>query len=97
MATALKARLRPITVEERAESDRVRKAGSERADRVRPARARLAAAEGESFAQAAARAGLGSGTAVAGWSAESMPLSINSALPAASNRPREQKPRHRRG
>ncbi len=66
MATAAKERLRPITVEERAALDRVRKAGSERADRVRRATALLAVAEGESFARAAARADLGSGTAIAG-------------------------------
>ena len=44
---------------------RIRRASSERLDRLRRAVAVLAVAEGQSFAEAARRAGLGSGTGVA--------------------------------
>src|SRR6266540_1755202 len=65
MAMRQKASLRPLTEAETAALVRVSKAGSERMDRVRRAVAVLAVAEGRSFAEAARRAGLGSGTAVA--------------------------------
>jgi transposase len=56
--------LRPLTAEERVRLERISKATSERVDRVRRARALLAVAQGQSFAQAAAAAGFGSRTAV---------------------------------
>jgi transposase len=65
MATPQQEPLRPVTTEERAALERMARAGSERADRVRRATALLAVAGGGSFARAARRAGFRSGTAVA--------------------------------
>lgn len=64
MAIVRKASLRPVTEAETATLVRISKASSERMDRVRRAVAVLSVAEGQSFAQAAHRAGLGSGAAV---------------------------------
>jgi transposase len=65
MATPQKEPLRRMSVEERAALDRIAKASSARVDRVRRARALLAAAAGQSFAEAARQAGFRSATAVA--------------------------------
>ena len=65
MASPQKEPLRPMTSEEQAALDRITKAGSARVDRARRARALLAVAAGQSFAQAARHAGFRSGTAVA--------------------------------
>jgi transposase len=65
MATAQKTALRALTTEEQVALERLEKASSERVDRVRRARALLAVARGETFAQAAKRAGLRSRTTVA--------------------------------
>ena len=65
MATPQKEPLRPLTSEEQAAPERVVRAGSERVDRVRRARALLAVAPGQAFARAARQAGFRSGTAVA--------------------------------
>ena len=56
--------LRALSATERAELERLSRSGSERADRVRRARAVLAVVEGQSFVAAATRAGLASGSAV---------------------------------
>ncbi len=58
--------LRAVTAAERAALERLRRASSARVDRVRRATALLAVADGGSFAEAARRAGLRSGVAVAG-------------------------------
>ncbi len=65
MATPQKEPLRPVTTGERAALERIARAGSERADRVRRATALLTVAGGGSFARAARQAGCRSGTAVA--------------------------------
>ena len=65
MAPPQKAVLRAMTVEEQAALQRLSKARSERLDRVRWARALLAASRGETLAGAARLAGFGSGSAVA--------------------------------
>ncbi len=65
MASPQKEPLRPVSAEEQAVLERMTKATSGRVDRVRRARALLAVAAGQSFAQAAGQAGFGSGTAVA--------------------------------
>ncbi len=65
MATPQQAPLRPVTADERAAVERIARAGSERADRVRRATALLLVAGGGSFARAARQAGFRSGTAVA--------------------------------
>lgn len=57
MATHQHEPLRPLTTAERAALNRIIRAGSERADRVRRATALVALAEGASFAAAARRAG----------------------------------------
>lgn len=57
--------LRPLTAEERVELEQVSRAGSERADRVAPAKALLAIAEGARFREAAHQAGRRSDRAVA--------------------------------
>ena len=66
MARPQKEPLRPLTAEEESALQRLIRASSERVDRVRRARALLAVARGQPFAQAAEQAGLQSGTAVAG-------------------------------
>src|SRR3972149_2083747 len=66
MATPQKERLRALTAQEHAALERLLRASSERVDRVRRAKALLAVAQGEAFAQAARGAGFGSATAVAG-------------------------------
>ncbi len=65
MASPQKEPLRAMTAEEQAALERIAQASSARVDRVRRAQALLAVATGESFAQAARRAGFRSGTAVA--------------------------------
>lgn len=65
MSRQQKAPLRPLTVEERGTLTRVRRAGSERADRVARATALLAVADGASYTVAAAKAGRRSGDGVA--------------------------------
>ncbi len=65
MAPPQKEVLRAVTAEERAALDRIVRASSERLDRIRRAKALLAVAQGDGFAQAARQAGLQSGTAVA--------------------------------
>ena len=65
MATPQKEALRSLTDPERAALTRVAKASSERADRVRRAKALLAVADGQPFARAAQQVGFHSGTAVA--------------------------------
>jgi transposase len=57
MSTPQKEPLRPLTVQETQELQRVVKASSERVDSVRRAKALLALTNGESFTQAAAQAG----------------------------------------
>jgi transposase len=66
MAGAQQERLRPLTAEEREALVRVTEAGRERVDRVRRATALLVVAQGQTFAQAAERAGFRSDTTVAG-------------------------------
>src|SRR5687768_5066068 len=66
MAAAQKEGLRALTAAEEAALARIAKASSERVDRARRAVALLAVAQGASFAEAARRAGLRSGSAVAG-------------------------------
>src|SRR6266540_5605326 len=58
--------LRAVTAAERAALARLSRASSARVDRVRRATARLAVADGASFAAAARRAGFASAVAVAG-------------------------------
>ncbi len=65
MATQQQEPLRPLTIAEQAALNRIVKASSERADRVRRAAALVALAEGASFAQAARRAGFRSERSVA--------------------------------
>jgi len=65
VATLQKVSLRALTSEEQAALERLVKATSERADRVRRGKALLAVGDGETFARAAQRAGLRSGTTVA--------------------------------
>jgi transposase len=57
--------LRALTAEEQARLERIARSSSERVDRVRRARALLAVAAGQSFAQAAVQAGVHSPTTVA--------------------------------
>ena len=57
MATMQKERLRPLTVAEQRELERIAKASSERVDRVQRATALLAVAGGQTFAAAARAAG----------------------------------------
>lgn len=57
--------LRTLSEAEQAELERLRRSGSERADRVRRATALLAVAEGQPFVTAARRAGLGGSTVTA--------------------------------
>lgn len=57
--------LRPLTMEERITLEQVRRAGSERADRVARAMALVAVADGAAYTQAALRAGRRSGDGVA--------------------------------
>ena len=66
MARAQKARLRPLRTEEREALVKVTEAGRERVDRVRRATALLAVAQGETFTQAAERAGFRSHSTVTG-------------------------------
>jgi transposase len=66
MGTPQNVPLRALTVEEQAALDRIARASSERMDRTRRARALLAVAGGQPFAQAAHQAGLRSGSTVAG-------------------------------
>jgi transposase len=65
MAGPQKDPLRPLTADERGELERVRRAGSERADRVAHAKALLAVADGASFTDAARAAGRRARRAVA--------------------------------
>lgn len=65
MAGAQKEPLRPLSVTEWQALERVVKASSERVDRVRRARAPLAVARRQSFAEAARQVGFGSATTVA--------------------------------
>src|SRR5215213_7057644 len=64
MATMQKERLRPLTVAEQRELKAIRKASSERVDRVKRATALLAVAGGETFSAAARAAGYRSPQAV---------------------------------
>lgn len=57
--------LRPVTTDERAELERISRAGSERADRVAHAKALLAIADGAGLGEAARASGRRSGPAVA--------------------------------
>jgi transposase len=66
MARAQKELLRPLTDDERRALERLQRAGSARIDRVRRATAILAVAEGQPLVAAARRAGLRSGSTVAG-------------------------------
>ncbi len=66
MARAERERLRVVTDDERGTLERVARTGSARVDHVRRATALLAVAEGQPFAAAARRAGLHSGSTVAG-------------------------------
>src|SRR5688572_6734194 len=66
MARAQKEKVRPLTPEEHAALVQVTEAGRERVDRVRRATALLATAQGQTFTQAAERAGFRSDTTVAG-------------------------------
>lgn len=66
MAGRRKESLRRLTGREREALVGVTRAGRERVDRVRRATALLAVAQGQTFAQAAERAGFGSATTVAG-------------------------------
>ncbi len=65
MARPQKVPLRPVTAEEQETLERLVKASSARVDRVRRARALLAVAQGQSFAQAARQAGYQSSSTVA--------------------------------
>lgn len=65
MAPPQKEPLRALTSEEQVGLERIARAGSERVDRARRARALLAVAAGQPFARAAAQAGLRSPTTVA--------------------------------
>ena len=65
MAQRQKVPLRSLTVEERAELERVARSPSDRADRVARAKQLLAVADGARFTEAARRAGRRSGDAVA--------------------------------
>jgi hypothetical protein len=65
MARRQKERLRPLLGAERAELERVARAGSGRADRVARAKVLLAVADGASFTNAAKAAGRQAGDAVA--------------------------------
>ena len=64
MATSQREPLRPLTITEQTAVQRIARASSERADRVRRATALVLVAEGASFASAAAQAGFRSGTTV---------------------------------
>ena len=64
MARRQREPLRVLSAAERAEVQRLSRSGSERADRVRRARAVLAVAEGQSFVTAASQAGLASSSTV---------------------------------
>jgi transposase len=64
MATMQKERLRPLTMAEQRELERIRQASSERVDRVKRATAVLAVAGGQSFSAAARAAGFRSPGAV---------------------------------
>ena len=64
MATMQKERLRPLTIAEQREMERITKASSERVDRVKRATAVLAVAGGQSFSAAARAAGFRSPGAV---------------------------------
>jgi len=66
MARAQKEALRALTAEERWALERLQRASSARLDRVRRAAAILAVAEGQPLVTAARRAGLRSGSTVAG-------------------------------
>lgn len=66
MARVQEERLRALTDDERRALERLQRAGSARIDRVRRATALLAVAEGQPFVVAARRAGLRSGSTVAG-------------------------------
>lgn len=65
MGTPQQESMRPVTPTEQVALQRVVHASSERVDRARRARALLAVAQGQPFAQAARQAGFTSGTAVA--------------------------------
>lgn len=65
MAPPQKQPLRALTAEEQTRLERIARSSSERVDRARRARALLAVAAGQSFAQAAAQAGVHSPTTVA--------------------------------
>jgi transposase len=65
MAQRRRIRLRPLTVDERDELERVARAGSQRADRAARARALLAVADGARFTEAARAAGRRAGDAIA--------------------------------
>jgi transposase len=65
MARRRKHPLRPLTADERAELERVSRAGSDRSDRVAHAKALLATADGSRLVDAARVAGRRSGRAVA--------------------------------
>jgi hypothetical protein len=65
MAQRRRIRLRPLTTDERAELERVARAGSERTDRAARAKALLAVSEGAAFTEAARAAGRRAGDAVA--------------------------------
>lgn len=65
MATPQKVLLRPLTAQEQTVLMRLVKASSERVDRVHRATALLGVSQGESFAEAARRAGFRSATTVA--------------------------------
>lgn len=66
MGTPQNVPLRVLTTGEQGALERIARASSERADRVRRARALLAVNQGQPFRQAAQMAGLRSGSAVAG-------------------------------
>lgn len=65
MPTRQKAPLRPLSEEEHKELLRITRASSERADRVRRAKAVLAVAAGRSFTGAAQQSGYKSGDSIA--------------------------------
>ncbi len=65
MARPQREPLRLLSETERGALERLRRSGSERADRVRRATALLAVAEGQSFVAAARRSGLGGSTVTA--------------------------------
>ena len=66
MGTPQKVPLRALTAEEQAALERIARASSGRVDRARRARALLAVARGQPFAQTAHQVGLRSGSTVAG-------------------------------